>query len=97
VRLARFRAGGRDSIGVVADGAVADVGTAIPSLPVDMVQLLEAWDVWSDRIAGAQDGAPSLDLTQVELLAPVACPRKVLDIGLNYPALASEGGPEPKG
>ncbi len=92
MRLARFRTDKRDCIGLVTDGAVIDVGAAIPSLPVDMVQVLEAGDVWFDRIAGARDRAPALDLAEVELLSPVACPRKVLGIGLNYRAHAAEGG-----
>ena len=92
MRLARFRTDKRDCIGLVTDGAVIDVGAAIPSLPVDMVQVLEAGDVWFDRIAGARDRAPAHDLAEVELLPPVACPRKVLGIGLNYRAHAAEGG-----
>jgi 2-keto-4-pentenoate hydratase/2-oxohepta-3-ene-1,7-dioic acid hydratase in catechol pathway len=92
MRLARFRTGEREGIGLVGDGAVIDLGAAVPSLPVDMIEVLEAWDNWFDRIAGARDGAPSHDLPQVELLAPIACPRKVLGIGLNYPAHAAEGG-----
>jgi len=92
MRLARFRTDKTPCIGLVVDGAVIDVGAAIPSLPVDMVQVLEAGDIWFDRIAGARDRAPSHDLAEIELLPPVACPRKVLGIGLNYRAHAAEGG-----
>jgi 2-keto-4-pentenoate hydratase/2-oxohepta-3-ene-1,7-dioic acid hydratase in catechol pathway len=92
MKLARFRTGERAAIGLVDDGVVFDIGAALPSLPVDMVQVLEDWDVWVERIAAALDEAPSHDLSQVELLAPIACPRKVLGIGLNYPAHAAEGG-----
>jgi 2-keto-4-pentenoate hydratase/2-oxohepta-3-ene-1,7-dioic acid hydratase in catechol pathway len=92
MRLARFRLHDREAIGLVADGAVFDVGAAIPSLPVDMIRVLEASDIWFDRIAEARDHAPSHDLARVELLPAISCPRKVLGIGLNYPAHAAEGG-----
>jgi 2-keto-4-pentenoate hydratase/2-oxohepta-3-ene-1,7-dioic acid hydratase in catechol pathway len=94
MRLARFRTqeNERNCIGLVNDDAVIDITAAIPSLPVDMVDLLEEWDVWSVRIAAVDGRAPSHDLSEVELLAPIARPRKVLGIGLNYPAHAAEGG-----
>jgi len=91
MKLARFRRDERDAIGLVAD-AVFDISAAIPGLPADMVELLEASDHWFDRIAQACDHAPSYELTEVELLAPIPRPRKVLGIGLNYPAHAAEGG-----
>jgi len=92
MRLARFRTHERHGIGVVVDDAVLDISATIPSLPVDMIQVLEERDIWFDRITGARDRAPSHDLSQVELLPPIGCPRKVLGIGLNYPAHAAEGG-----
>jgi len=78
MRLARFRTHERPCIGLVADDAVIDIGATIPSLPVDMIQVLAERDIWFDRIAGARDHGPSHDLAQVELLPPIACPRKVL-------------------
>jgi 2-keto-4-pentenoate hydratase/2-oxohepta-3-ene-1,7-dioic acid hydratase in catechol pathway len=92
MRLARFRTEQRDAIGVVADGAVLDISAAIATLPSDMVDVLDASDMWFEQIAAARRHAPAHDLAEVELLAPIACPRKVLGLGLNYPAHVAEGG-----
>ena len=97
MRLARFRpsrssTAERAHIGLVVGGAVLNLSEAIPSLPTDMIEVLAASDGWFEQIAGACDKAPSYDLAAVELLSPIACPRKVLGIGLNYPAHAAEGG-----
>ena len=88
MRLARFSTGERQGVGLVVDDAVFDVGSVIPSLP----EVLGAGDAWLGGIARARRRAPSYDLAEVELLPPIACPGKVLGIGLNYPAHAAEGG-----
>ena len=50
MRLARFRTEGvRIHIGLVVENRLIDVTAAIPSPPIDMVDFLEEWDVWSDR------------------------------------------------
>jgi 2-keto-4-pentenoate hydratase/2-oxohepta-3-ene-1,7-dioic acid hydratase in catechol pathway len=92
VKLTRFRTGERQGIGLLAGDVVLDVSAVLPALPLDMIEVLETSEVWFDRIAAAAETAPAHRLSDVALLSPIACPRKVLGIGLNYPAHAAEGG-----
>ena len=58
-----------------------------------MRELIEAWEAWSNRItefvASGPDSVPTAD---ARILAPLADPRKVICIGLNYADHAAETG-----
>ena len=84
MKIARFTEGGRTRLGIVtADtGEIIDVGSADPSLPVDIGVLLA-----TDGLAAAARTAASasrLAIADVKLEAPIAQPPTFLAIGLNY-------------
>jgi 2-keto-4-pentenoate hydratase/2-oxohepta-3-ene-1,7-dioic acid hydratase in catechol pathway len=73
-------------VGCLEDGWVADLGIT------DMVELIAAGREEAERLrARAPSGIP---LAEVELLAPVPSPPKVIGIGLNYRDHALEQGAE---
>jgi 2-keto-4-pentenoate hydratase/2-oxohepta-3-ene-1,7-dioic acid hydratase in catechol pathway len=73
-------------VGSLEDGRVADLGVT------DMVELIAAGREEAERLrASAASGVP---LAEVELLAPVPSPPKVIGIGLNYRDHALEQGAE---
>jgi 2-keto-4-pentenoate hydratase/2-oxohepta-3-ene-1,7-dioic acid hydratase in catechol pathway len=89
MRLCRFTTGGDPSLGMIEGDAVADLGTADPSLPPDPALALAG--AGPDTIRAVAHGAPQLPLHEVRLLAP-ARPRKFLGIGLNYADHIAESG-----
>ena len=92
MRLVTFRHHARTRLGRVQGTEVVDLAAAAPTLPTDMLALLAAG---SDALTVAEraDG-PRLALSEVELLAPILRPPKILAIGLNYADHAAESGQE---
>jgi 2-keto-4-pentenoate hydratase/2-oxohepta-3-ene-1,7-dioic acid hydratase in catechol pathway len=90
VKIASFTYAGTRRLGVVEGEAIADVGTADPSLPPDLGPLLAAGEL--ARVGEALDDAPRLALADVHLEAPIAMPPSLLAIGLNYTAHVDESG-----
>jgi 2-keto-4-pentenoate hydratase/2-oxohepta-3-ene-1,7-dioic acid hydratase in catechol pathway len=91
MKIATFNANGRTSVGVVQEDRIVDLQSC--GLPGDMMSLLEdGIDVAA--IAAALERGTSLALADVELLAPVPNPGKVLAIGLNYGDHIAETGME---
>ena len=85
MKLVTFTHGGRTRIGVVVGELVVDLSAAAPDLPTDMVAFLGAGDAAMAAARDAQtDADHALALNDVELLAPVPRPGKILAIGLNY-------------
>ena len=85
MKLVTFTHGGRTRIGVVVGELVVDLSAAAPDLPTDMVAFLDAGDAAMAAARDAQtDADHALALNDVELLAPVPRPGKILAIGLNY-------------
>lgn len=82
MKLARFKAGERTSIGVVQDGAIADCSAngALTSI-TDI--LLRGHDGLEQVQTHAQTGRRH-QLDEVQLLAPIPRPGKFLCVGLNY-------------
>lgn len=107
MRLVTFTSNGRTRAGALIDDAtLVDLAATDPSLPADMLALLEGGRAALDDVSRAVDSARSrvardraaviasgiaADLASVTLEAPVQ-PRTVLAIGLNYRDHAEETG-----
>lgn len=71
-------------IGAVVDTQVVD-GLADSTLPLDMITFLEQGEVALGKMQRLIDsGLHRLNLSDVQLMAPIPRPRKYLGIGLNY-------------
>ncbi|MCZ6617708.1 MAG: hypothetical protein O7E57_06205 [Gammaproteobacteria bacterium] len=87
MKLATFTSADDDSprLGVVRNDGMVDLSRASPALPNHMIGLLAEGD---DALVAARAAADSartvIDMSEVELRAPVTFPGKVLAIGLNY-------------
>jgi len=92
MKVAAFAAPDGPHLGVVVGDEVADVTSAVPSLPADLATVLAGHGL--DVLARAVAAAPRHPLAAVALLAPVARPPKVLAIGLNYRDHVAETGRE---
>lgn len=90
MRIASFTHDGRRRLGVVEGDAIADVGSADPTLPADLGPLLAAGEL--ARVGEALEDAARLALADVRLEAPIALPPSMLAIGLNYTAHVDESG-----
>jgi 2-keto-4-pentenoate hydratase/2-oxohepta-3-ene-1,7-dioic acid hydratase in catechol pathway len=85
VRLVTYRSERGDRAGVLRGDVVVDAGPSVR-------ELLDSDDV--ARAAGERAG-DELSLGEVELLAPVRDPEKIVCIGLNYRPHAEEAGIQP--
>ena len=91
MKIATYRSAGKTSIGVIQDGQLIDLDAC--GIAGNMMSLLEnGIDVAA--IEAKLAGAASTSLADVELLAPVPNPGKVLAIGLNYGDHIAESGME---
>jgi 2-keto-4-pentenoate hydratase/2-oxohepta-3-ene-1,7-dioic acid hydratase in catechol pathway len=92
MRLVTFRHHHHTRLGRLAGDAVVDLAAASPALPTDMLAFLAAGP---EALAMARDArGHELPLADVELLAPIPRPPKILAIGLNYADHAAESGQE---
>src|SRR5205823_11575908 len=83
MRIARYIAAGRETVGVVDADRVVDIADLSVGVAADVVAILEQGpEVWRSlqRDATGHRGTP---LSDVELLAPVAKPPKFLAVGMN--------------
>ena len=94
MRLLSYRSGGQDRLGARADGAIVDLNAVDPSLPTDVVALLEGGDAALDaaraaleRGAGTTQHHASADL---RLLPVVPRPPKFICVARNYAEHAAE-------
>lgn len=83
MKLATFRHGGRQKLGIVEGDAVYDASHDVGG-PQDMASLLEAGAKGLSCLAAVKATLPRIPLAEVTLCAPVPRPRKFLGIGLNY-------------
>jgi 2-keto-4-pentenoate hydratase/2-oxohepta-3-ene-1,7-dioic acid hydratase in catechol pathway len=97
VRLLSFRdAGGAERLGVAVEDRALATGDLQPAGPVTMAELLASGDAGlaavSSAVAEAADriSATGIPLPELEMLAPVPRPGKIVAIGLNYHAHAVE-------
>ncbi len=92
MRLVTFRHAHITRLGRLDGTEVLDLAAAAPALPTDMLGFLAAGP---DALATARAAAgPRLPVAEVELLAPIPRPPKILAIGLNYADHAAESGQE---
>jgi len=91
MKLATFRAGGHERIGVVKGEEIVDLtGEDVPS---GMIELIANWPKLKDRVVRiAAQSKPRYRIADVHLLAPVPRPQKILAIGLNYADHIAESG-----
>lgn len=94
MKLARYRFGGETRIGLIEDQAVVDLSGRLGGLGSDMKELIRRWK--QDRaVVEALRGERDLDLSEVQLLAPITRPGKIWGLGLNYMAHVEETGRKP--
>jgi 2-keto-4-pentenoate hydratase/2-oxohepta-3-ene-1,7-dioic acid hydratase in catechol pathway len=99
MRIARYLAGGRETVGIVDRDRVVDVAELEVDAPADVVAILEQGPpIWRrlQESAALREGRP---LESIELLAPIARPPKFLAVGFNShdhleEALAARTRPE---
>jgi 2-keto-4-pentenoate hydratase/2-oxohepta-3-ene-1,7-dioic acid hydratase in catechol pathway len=95
VKLATFTAAGPQEIGIVKDGRILSVTRALPQAPREMIDLIARYEEFRGQIQQLEGtGAGWMELTQVQLRAPIARPGKILAIGLNYADHIAETGRE---
>jgi 2-keto-4-pentenoate hydratase/2-oxohepta-3-ene-1,7-dioic acid hydratase in catechol pathway len=98
MRLLTRREGGGERLSVLAGPArVIDVEDVLDDGPWTMARLLADGDATLDRIrtALAGDGVrPARPFAEIELLAPIARPGKIVAVGRNYAEHAAEQGVE---
>ena len=85
MKLVTYRQGDRTSIGKVVGDQVLDLPASDAGLPSTMMELLAGGSKALKRAEALLPGqAVAYPLAAVQLLAPVANPRKFLAIGMNY-------------
>ena len=93
MRFVTFREGGRDRVGARVGDSIVDLSAGDGSIPSDMRSFLEAGDAArskaEDVLAG---GGATFSAGDVQILAPIANPEKLICIGLNYADHAAESG-----
>jgi 2-keto-4-pentenoate hydratase/2-oxohepta-3-ene-1,7-dioic acid hydratase in catechol pathway len=72
--------------------SVVDLQAADPSLPVDVLGLIQGGPAMLDRARAAAERGDRLPLSAVRLLAPIPRPPKIVCIGVNYADHAAEAG-----
>lgn len=93
MKLARFKA--RDAsprLGVVSDSGVYEIHKHLPDAPSTMAELLEQLETLRQRLSHLLTHDPDCALRDVQLLAPIERPGKILALGLNYRDHAAEAG-----
>ncbi len=88
MKLATFNHAGRTRIGRAEGNVLIDLSTS--GLPTEMSALLGAGDAAITK--AAQTTGPEIAIADVELMAPVLRPPKILAIGLNYKDHIEETG-----
>src|SRR5262245_63544482 len=87
LRLATFKARGRESYGAVTDTGIIDLGKKLAKHPT-LLDVLRAGGIGEAR--AAVTGTPDYQLKDVELLPPIPAPEKIVCVGINYPERSAE-------
>ena len=98
MRLVSFSRGGESRIGCPVDGQIVDLSIAAPSLPTDLLSLLEMGPEGMKQAEAAVEAAGDDALVSVDdisYLPLMTRPPKIICIGRNYAAHAIEGGAQP--
>ena len=98
MRLVSFSRGGDSRIGCPVDGKIVDLSIAAPSLPTDLLSLLEMGPEGMKQAEAAVKAAGDdafVSVDAISYLPLMTRPPKVICIGRNYAAHAIEGGAQP--
>jgi 2-keto-4-pentenoate hydratase/2-oxohepta-3-ene-1,7-dioic acid hydratase in catechol pathway len=79
-------------VGALVGEQVVDLSAADPSLPADVLRLIQGGPAVLDRAQAAAKNGPGRPLSDVQLLAPISRPPKIVCIGVNYADHAAEAG-----
>ena len=84
MKLVTYKSDGNEGIGSLEQDEIVLFGDD-PSLPTDMLSFLEAGECAANNaIALCKNPKSKISLSDVELLAPISRPPKIIAIGLNY-------------
>ncbi len=84
-RIARFRAAGRDRLGLVTDTGVIDLTDELATrFPGGMREIIERGAL-GEVVTAGQGRSPDFGENEVEYLIPIGDPEKIICIGVNYP------------
>ncbi|MEZ5652356.1 MAG: fumarylacetoacetate hydrolase family protein [Burkholderiaceae bacterium] len=84
-RIARFRAAGREGLGLVTDDGLVDLTDDLAGrYPGGIREIIERGAL-ADVVAAGRGRAASLAESAVEYLIPIGNPEKIICIGVNYP------------
>lgn len=98
MKLMMFKRGQDVRLGLVEGDTVIDVAGADPTLPADMLGLIQAGDWALEKVravASTTKAAARTPLSEVQPALPIAKPPKFICVGLNYLEHAKEGGHPP--
>jgi len=95
MKIARFEADGKVSIGLVKGDRIIDIAVANPSLGASIIDLIEGGAEALASLAEIEKGSEThYALEDVRLLAPIPKPAKYLAIGMNYAKHVAEANRE---
>ena len=105
MKVARFRVGGKEHYGIVEGGKVVSVAAISPfvgcSTPQSVEELIahepgaiKEFEETLKNVGGEVLAGATYRLEEVELLAPLVAPPKIVCLGLNYYDHAAEAGKE---
>ncbi len=95
MRLLAFNKNGSQHIGVLTGEEVIDLSIAAPSLPKELVEIIEGGEHTLKQIREAitsESAASRIAITDIDWLPPTRKAGKIICLGLNYAAHAAEGG-----
>src|SRR5690349_18162514 len=95
MRLVSYQTLERPRVAAVRDGELVDLNRTDPSLPAEMIRLLELGAAGIEKAKAAVKRGEPMSRDGDKLLAPVPRPSKVICVGLNYADHARETGKEP--
>ena len=94
MKLITFTESSRTRIGLLQGEQVVDLSQVAPTLPDDMLTLLQSGATAMTEAAKHQQGPTHFAVADVVIEAPIKRPPKILAIGLNYRAHAEESNME---
>ncbi len=92
MKLAMFTQGGRTRLGVAKNDGLIDVARHLQEIPPDMEATIAQWPLLRPKFESIAQKPADFPLDAVTLRAPVARPRKIFAIGLNYADHCAEAG-----
>jgi acylpyruvate hydrolase len=95
LRIVSFLAEGVPRLGALRGESVVDIARCVPGCPSDLLSLLQKGPEELAALDSAVKSAPPsalLDLASLRICLPLANPRTIVCLGLNYADHAAEGG-----